>query len=51
MVDDDVMCVDLVLSEFLDEPFCLVERKEFGYADADKGRLVLLDLSALSLLK
>jgi hypothetical protein len=43
LVDDDVVCVNLVLCEFLHEPLGLVQREEFGYAHADERRAFLGD--------
>lgn len=37
LVDDNVVCVNLVLCEFLDQALGLVERQELGDADTDKG--------------
>ena len=41
LVDDDVVCVDLVGGELLDEAFRFVEGKELGDADADECCLLL----------
>ena len=41
LVDDDVVCVNLVRRQFLDESLRLVQRQELGNADADESGLVL----------
>lgn len=46
LVDDDVVRVDLVLRQFLDEPFRLVQREELGDADADECCLFLIRVSS-----
>ena len=41
LVDDNVVCVNLIRSQLLYEPLRLVQGQEFGYADADKRCLFL----------
>jgi hypothetical protein len=41
LVDDDVVCVNLVLCKFLHEPLGLVQREKFGDAHADERRAFL----------
>ncbi|KAG5457649.1 MAG: hypothetical protein BJ554DRAFT_2279, partial [Olpidium bornovanus] len=43
LVDDDVVRVNIVRSEFLNHAFRLVEREKLGDADADKRRFVLVE--------
>lgn len=41
LVDDDVVCVDATLGQFLDQPLRLVQRQELSDAHADEGGLFL----------
>lgn len=47
MVDDDVVRVDMTLGELLDQPLCLVERKEFSDAHTYEGGLLLIDVGKI----
>lgn len=41
LVDDDVVGVDLALSQLLDQPFRLIQGQEFGDAHTDESCLFL----------
>ena len=41
LVDDDVMCVDLVSGELLHQPLRLIQGQELGDAYTDESRLFL----------
>jgi hypothetical protein len=48
LVNDDVVCVDLIRRELLHKSLRLIERKKLRNADADERRLVLKESSANS---
>lgn len=39
LIDDDVVDIDVELSQLLDEAFCFVHGEELWYADSDEGCL------------
>lgn len=42
LVDNDVVCVDAALGQFLDQPLRLVERQELSDTHTDEGGLFLM---------